>query len=85
MRITSALFKIAEKNNLMSEAELDGVKADAEKWFKEKQASSKIAKWISETEQLWYVRLIVAYLFVFFNRTIWDYMHPEENGDDDDD
>lgn len=85
MKITDCLFKIAEKNALMSEAELDEVRGKSKEWFASKAQTTKIGKWLNETQELWYVRLIVAFLFVFVNRAVWDYMHPENGLDDDDD
>lgn len=87
MRLGDVLFKTVEKNEIMSSSEVDEIKGKYKEWLEKKANESKVGAWIKKEQEEWYWRIGLAYFFVWFQRWIYNFMHPEveEEEEEDDD
>lgn len=87
MRIGDMLFKLYEKNQVMGSNELDEIKEDYRKWLaaEKEKPSNKVSAFVIKWQDQWYVRMVVAGFFMWAQRKVYEWMHPEYDEDEDED
>jgi hypothetical protein len=84
MRFGAMIFKLYQKNNVMPESELDEIEKEYKKWLDGAAKDNKMTAKVVEWQELWWVRMIVAGVYMWLQKKVYDWMHPEFDGDDDD-
>lgn len=71
------LFMLLQKYASVSPQRLTVLEQQAKEWYGSKTAEeNRIAKWIKEKGELWYIQLGLSVLFIFAVRWVHDFMNP---------
>lgn len=85
MRLGDMLFKLYRKNEIMSESELEEIEKGYRKWKDEEAPNNKVTRWLVEKQEIWWVRMLVAGVYMIVQKWVYDWMHPDFESEDDDD
>jgi hypothetical protein len=80
------IFTLLNKNVPMTAPEKEGLQREASDWWEVEADKTKLGKLVKDWGQKWYMRLLLAVLYIPMSRWIKDFMNPivsEEDEEDD--
>lgn len=83
MWIHNMALKLAERFTPMSTQEVDQMQRDANEWWSNIDPNAEgVQPKVKKYASLWYVRLAVAFLYIYLVREIQDFLNPSETPDE---
>lgn len=83
MKLIEFIYKLIERYVPITKAEVAGLQKEAQEWYDKKAEETKIGKTVKDYSETWWVRTILAVLFIAAQRWIRDFMNPETSVDED--
>jgi len=77
------IFMLLQRYASIPPQKVEYLRSQAFQWYQSKEVEdNKIAKYIKEKGEMWYVQLGLAVLFIFAVRWVHDFMNPSASDDD---